>query len=149
MSENLLKLIPHDPQFVPAATPREVATVLLRMLFLHADGVSARETAAVEFIDQGGNFEGVACPRCGAALDVDWWGDAVDAAFEGCFADLDVTLPCCSATCSLNDLRYEMPAGFSRFVLEARNPGRDLTDAEVEALERALGCRLRRVWARY
>src|SRR5438093_1118722 len=54
---------------------------------------------------------------------------------------------------TLNDLRYVWPAGFARFVLQARNPGlqgaMDLPAVDRAALEAIVGCRLRTIWARY
>ena len=106
-------------------------------------------TERVEFVDQGGNFEGVYCPVCGADLG-EWWPAAMDRAHAGHFADLAVTAPCCGAALSLNDLRYEWPAGFARFVLEAMNPGvPDLPATTLAELEQRLGAPLRVIWAHY
>ncbi len=114
-----------------------------------ADEVTLVVSPAVEFIDHGGNFERVECSRCGAALKEDWWSDAMDAAYETRFANLLTNVPCCGETVSLNDLRYVMPAGFARFVLTARNPGRGCTSDEILNLEQVVGCKLRVIWARY
>lgn len=79
-----------------------------------------------------------------------WWPDAMDRAHGRHFADLAVTVPCCGAATSLNDLRYDWPAGFARFVLEATNPGvPELPDAALAELERRLGAPLRVVRAHY
>lgn len=44
------------------------------------------------------------------------------------FANLMIVMPCCDGVTSLNSLRYEWPAGFARFILQAMNPGiEDLT----------------------
>jgi hypothetical protein len=63
---------------------------------------------------------------------------------------LDVTVPCCGSTVSLNDLDYDWPAGFARFVVEARNPRvGNLSDAEMRELELIVRTRLRPIRARY
>jgi hypothetical protein len=60
------------------------------------------------------------------------------------------TVACCGALVSLNDLIYEWPAGFARFVLEAMNPNvRDIADDELASLAAILGTPLRKIWARY
>jgi hypothetical protein len=73
----------------------------------------------------------------------------MDAAHQEGFADLSVELPWCGDVCSLNDLRYEWRAGFARFVLKVESPGRDIDGEQLGALETALGCKLRRIWAHY
>jgi len=74
----------------------------------------------------------------------------MDRASEGRFADLSVVLPCCGVVASLNDLRYEWPAGCARFVLEAMNPGGPaLSAAQVAQLEQLVGCPLRLIRAHY
>jgi len=61
-----------------------------------------------------------------------------------------VTLPCCGAGSHLEELRYEWPQGFARFVLEARNANiggpTDVDDQEVAGL---LGTPVRRILAHY
>lgn len=114
-----------------------------------ADEVCAREFATVRFVDQGGNFEGVFCPHCDADL-TEWWSTAMDRAAEAEFSDLSVTVPCCDTATTLNDLRYDWPAGFARFFLEVRGPGvPEPPAAMLEALQRTLGCQLRTIWVHY
>jgi hypothetical protein len=67
------------------------------------------------------------------------------------FVALQVIVPCCHIQTTLNDLRYKWPAGFARFIMEVRNPGRSeaLTEEEIRQLEHLLGCKLRQVLAHY
>jgi hypothetical protein len=149
MSVNYLKLIPIDPQFVPDHATQEEARVLLTSFLNKADEIRVRFTASIEFINQGANFIKVTCPSCDALLPVDQWGQAMDLAYRSHFSDLSMMMPCCGSRQSLNDLRYDWPAGFARFVLQARDPGADLTQAQVEVLQRLLGCSLRKIWAHW
>lgn len=149
MSDNFLRLIPADPVYVPGATAREAARKLLASFVPQADAVVVEVTDEVSFIDQGSNFERVICPVCGTELDVRWWQSAMDKAYEKRFSDLVVNTPCCSAESSLNDLDYQWPAGFSQFMLEARNPNGDLDDRQRGELEAILGCAVRKIWAHY
>ncbi len=147
MSDNLLRLIPCDPQYVPALSSQKRAEQLLRSYLKAADEVRIRVTEQVEFIDPGANLQRISCPSCGATLTIEQWQEAMDSAFQHHFADLVVAMSCCGREQSLNDLRYDWPAGFARFVLEARNQGGDLDETQLEALQQILGCRLRMIWA--
>jgi hypothetical protein len=149
MSDNYMRWIPVSPEYIPDALASEEARRLLTSFVPHADEVRVWLTSDIEFIDQGSNWERVHCPNCGSELDIRWWQEAMDAAYATKFTNLIVLLPCCHNECSLNDLRYERPAGFARFVLEARNPEADLNDAQVQALEQKLGCALRKIWTHY
>jgi hypothetical protein len=148
MADTILRLIPEDPEVVPSATAREKATQVLRRT-MPAEDVSNLVTPHVRFVDCGGNFEGVACPRCGANVG-EWWTLAMEASHEAQFCDLRVTLPCCAQRTTLNDLVYSWPAGLARFTLEVLNPGLSSVPEPVrQRLEATLGCRLRLIWADY
>jgi hypothetical protein len=148
MSASYYKLIPTDPDYVPDAAVRERARTRFASFVPGAEQVTAEVREHVEFVPAMGNFEAVSCPVCGTLLDNDWWVQAMDAAYsERRFADLAVTLPCCGEASSLNDLRYDFPQGFARFVLSAFDPNiSDLDDWQVRDLEELLDCKLRKVW---
>lgn len=150
MSDNLLRFIPTDPTLVPDVAAREVALDRLRRWLPDADEVTETATDHVMFVDPGANFERVSCPSCGAELELAGWQDEMGRAAEGEFADLSMLMPCCGASVSLNDLHYEWPAGFARYVLDVRNPGvPDLADDRRAELEVLLGTPVRRIWAHY
>ena len=112
--------------------------------------VEATVSDTVEFVDPGGNFERVLCPACNTEI-TRWWVGAMEAAYESRFENLMITLPCCGTSSSLNDLQYDWPAGFARFVLEVRNAniGGILPANEVAELEALLGCAVKQVLAHY
>lgn len=149
MSASYYQLIPTVPDYVPDAAARELACQRFAAFIPEAEQVTAEVTEHIEFISAMGSFETVSCPVCGALQDNSWWMRAMDAAYsERGFADLRITLPCCGAASSLNDLRYYFPQGFARFVLSAFEPNiLDLEDWQTQELEKLLGCQLRRVWA--
>jgi hypothetical protein len=149
MSVDTLKLIPVLPEYVPGDAMLRRACDLLESFFPGAKKTSCETTAEVRFIDQGQNWERVICPVCETELEPQWWAQAMDRAHQAGFADLRVNLPCCGAVSSLNDLQYELPAGFARVVLSVRDPDRDIDDKQLETLENVLGCKLRKIWARY
>jgi len=149
MSDNILKLIPVDPWFVPDYAARLAALDCLSTWFPEADAVSGAESEDVNFVDPGLNLERIICQACGSELDLAIWQGLMDAAFETQFADLTVTMPCCGSALSLNDLHYDEAAGFARCVLEVLNPRADLSDEQCDQLEQMLGCPLRKIWAQY
>jgi hypothetical protein len=144
MSDDLLRWIPVEPTFVPAEDAAMRAVEWLRARAPGADEVTSRVTEEIELVDCGGNLERIECPRCGAELDVEWWGEAMATAAEMSFRDRSVEMPCCDETVDLAALRYEAPQGFARFVLEARNAGIGMPTAEDAAqLGRLLGTDVR------
>jgi len=151
MSDNYLRLIPTDPEWVPDPLAREKSRQLLEKMLPEAQEITVDVGDHVGFVDQGANFESVGCPSCGAILDVEWWQGEMDKAMESNCADLSTSPPCCGRQTSLNDLRYVWPAGFARFTLEAMNPnrGEDLDPTQLGQLEQLLGCKLRQIWAHY
>ena len=150
MSDDYLRLIPTQPDFVPTVGGAESARRRLAELVPDAEEVTAIVTDDVEFIDQGANFERIRCPKCGRQLETEWWHARMDEAAVASFAALEVSMPCCGARVSLNDLIYEWPAGFARFVLEAMNPNAgDLSDVALADVAKALGAPLRKIWAHY
>lgn len=168
MSDSWYILIPEDPNYVPDRSRREQALMLFSHYLDGAEEINAPVYDKIVFIDQGENFATVSCPACRSKLDEGWWGaqmseacgldpkiDWMDAGdyFENAqptFESLDVVVPCCGSFVSLNDLKYNFPAGFARFALEAQYPPiPDLSDEHLAQLERVLGCKLRKIWARY
>jgi hypothetical protein len=148
MSDNVLQLIPTDPQFQPAPEGAKQARKLLMTFTPQADSVTARFAESVEFFHPGSNGLEIHCPACGADAS-DWWAGAMDTAWESHFDNLTATAHCCGASVSLNDLRYDGPAGFGRFVLEARNPNiSDLSPSQLALLQTTLGCTVRQIWVR-
>lgn len=152
MSLHVLRLIPTDPAWTPSQAGAEEAARILVELF-PASPVASTVYDETIFIDQGGNFEEVRCPRCRAVIAGEWWGDRMDEAAATSFTDLAVVTPCCHLATSLNDLDYRMPAGFARFELSVsdwNNGGSTgLAGEELQSVVAAVGHDLRQVLARY
>lgn len=149
MSDNWLIFIPVDPQAHPTQASADKAVELLRSFAPDAgDEVSATFFDKVAFQDCGSNWSGVECHQCGEDIE-EWWADATSDAYKSGFEDLRATTPCCGHSTTLNDLNYVWPAGFSRFVLEAKNPNIKQTTAEQDAaLSEALRLDLKKIWRR-
>ncbi|WP_088892891.1 hypothetical protein [Leptolyngbya ohadii] len=151
MSVEYLQLIPHNPSYIPPEQDQSIALEALARLLPEAAGIEILIYDSVQFIDQGENWESLCCSLCSSCLAIDWWQNSMDKAYETLFDNLSVTLPCCGRQTSLNDLNYQMPAGFSQFVLSIRDPnlGRNLTDSELEPIEKVLNCKVKQIWSRY
>lgn len=127
MSDNWLLVIPTDPAWLPANVTATAALDVFRTLVSvhHAvRNVRTEMHGEVEFIDPGENWHEVRCPTCSAALETRWWRGRIGEAYATRFTQLGVIAPCCGTRTSLNDLGYDWPAGFARFVLSATNPDR-------------------------
>lgn len=151
MSSEFLSIIPVDPRYVPTADVQESAVAAFARMLPMAESIDAVMHREICFIDAGMKFETVSCPLCGCELDPVWWSDAMDAAQQNAFENLEVTLPCCDSASTLNNLTYRMPSGFARFALQAREPklGRYLTVDKLQALESILGTPLKQIWSQH
>ncbi len=150
MSNNVLRLIPTDPSYVPDDQAQQQAREVFATLVPQAQEVHLKVTDAPVFYDAGANMETIVCPACGTILDDQWWMKEMDRAYnEGKFTELTISTPCCDTRCSLNELVYDWPMGFARFVLEAVSPRTDIGDRQQDLLEQILQCKLRKIWARY
>jgi hypothetical protein len=147
VSDNFLILIPTDPQWAPDVASGSRALAVLQALAPRAHEYKEERLEAVIFVDQGSNFEEVRCLNCGAQLDMEWFTEQMN---RPTFDDLAIVMPCCGKPSSLNHLDFRWPAGFARFLIEARNPGRRaLTEDEERRVEEALGHPVRQIWAHY
>ena len=73
----------------------------------------------MHFADAGQYFESVKCPSCNTNL-MEWWGNAMDSAYsdEHGFINIKTTTPCCSMKTSLHNLKYNLPQGFYKTMIE-------------------------------
>ncbi|WP_172385367.1 hypothetical protein [Streptomyces sp. MNP-20] len=151
MSDGKLSVVPSNPHWQPDRDAADRAAAVVRSFALGGRDtvkpeVSWHDTAV--FVDCGANLEKIECPRCEAPLDIGWWADQMGTHGESGFADLMVTVPCCGAHTSLNDLNYDWPCGFAQFEITVRNPQRDwFNDREIALVAEALGQPVRQVKA--
>ena len=150
MSDNYLTVIPTDPYWRPGREAADRAAAVLAGMLPDDDarrGMDVMWHDTVEMVHCYANLTKISCPCCGAALDTgDWWGKAVSDGYDSGFPTLMVTVPCCAAETSINDLVYDWPMGFAQFRIEVLYPNRGwLTDAELAAVTDALGHPLRQI----
>jgi len=149
MSDDFLRLIPSSPFYIPDEKAINKALKVIRDDFSLAESINAEAYESPRFIDQGSNWVRVFCSNCNLEIDIDWWQSAMDQAYESDFRILNMKVPCCGVEMSLNDLRYDLPAGFAKFKIEIRNPGKDITESCCKQLESILGIPIRIIWAHY
>ncbi len=148
MSDTFLRIIPTTPSYVPNENYQRNAVTFLTQLF-PGNQIEQEISETIQFIDQGANFESVACNLCGQQLEIEKWQDVMDNAFQNNFDDLKFTTPCCNQITSLNDLDYRMPAGFAKYFLSISNPQRELSRDEISNLKTILDTDIKIVWAHY
>ena len=146
MSDNWIRLVPDDPRYVPDRARQVRAKARFAEIAPKGEiDVEVRDT--VTFFDCGGNFERILCSSCEAEIPVEWWQARMDEDYGEGFQLANCVLPCCSAQCTLNDLVYEWPQAFGKFVLEAMNPNIGmLKDEHKRELEGILGTKLRVIY---
>lgn len=149
MSDNILKLIPSSPNYLPGKESIDQAVSLLKISIPSIVDIKVMVSEKVRFIDSGTNWERILCPNCSAPIDMEWWQNAMDKAFKNGFRDLCINVPCCGSETTLNDLRYDWPAGFARFSIEIHNPRIEIPNEVLKRLEAILGVSLRKIWAHY
>ena len=135
MSSNYLRLIPSDPNFMPEEQAQIQARAIFETFVPKAYEISSRAYENVIFVDAGVNYERISCPFCGAVLNHNWWINEMNWSYNKTnFTDLTTSTPCCEIRCTLNDLRYEWPMGFPRFIIEAIDPGTDIEETQFTIL---------------
>ena len=149
MSDNILKLIPFSPTYMPDDYSIEKALTHLQQHVQSADNINVVKSNLPRFIDQGANFEKIICPNCTSLIDVNWWQEAMDKAYKNGFEDLTIKTSCCGMETSLNELKYYWPAGFARLSIEIRNPRTEIPDDVLEKVEEILHSHIRKIWAHY
>lgn len=149
-SGSILKIIPVEPNFEPG---KEQQRAIMNYLITKYpfNEVNSTLTKAVEFIDCGENFESVTCNLCGQNIEMEAWQEVMDWASQNNFNDLTFITPCCHEKANLNDLKYTMPSGFSKYRIEILAP--EFTDTQnddlTQKIKAILGKDIRLIWANY
>lgn len=146
MSDNWIIIIPGEPNYVPPRDAQERAVSLFKSFAPRADEIRMEVSDAIRFIDCGANFSAIFCPHCRKEVSIDWWQEAMKGEAEAGFPLNQRMLPCCAASATLHDLKYDWPQGFARFSLEVMNAGiGDLSPEQLTSLEQALECPIRKI----
>ena len=155
VSDNYLRLVPTNPTWEPDAEAADVATEYVASCFARpgdsADEVTSEFYGEVAVIDSGVNTESAKCKHCRASVNLAWVFEVIGQRADD-LSQLDVVMPCCSETSSLNDLEYDWPMGFASFEISVLNGTRDQYELQREELERVgslLGHPVRQILAHY
>jgi hypothetical protein len=139
VSDDVLRIVPTDPEWTPDDVALRRAVRVLRELLPHADGVRGEVHDGVVLVTDGGGPEQVVCPACGEDLDQSWWVQRLERAAAQGYARLGVVTPCCATRTSLGELRFDRPAAFARTELRARRAGGELGEVDLARVGHALG----------
>ena len=148
MSSTVLKIIPANPTFVPVKIHEGNAKSLLTRFF-KPEQIEFITTDTIGFIDQGQNFESVACNLCGQNIEIEDWQNAMDEAYQTHFNDLAFVTPCCHEKTSLNDLTYHSAAGFAKFIILISDAQNEIPEKVIKELQIILETTLKTIWAHY
>ncbi|MFA1773424.1 hypothetical protein ACD591_19140 [Rufibacter glacialis] len=105
----------------------------------------------IEFVDSGVNLETISCSHCGSIIESELWQEEMTKAHKADFEDMDFITPCCKKEESLNNLKYNTEAGFSKYQVTIINPDYNKVNyAEfVTLLEKQTGIKMKLIWAKY
>ncbi len=148
MSSHILKIISKNVMYLPTDTALESALAYLKGIY-NESVVSFEITSEVEFIDQGGNFETVSCNLCQKQMEVEFWFEKMNIAFENKFRDLNFTTKCCNKETNLNILNYDGDTGFAKFSISIQSRLQGLSFEQQQALEMILKTDLKWFWCQF
>ncbi len=145
-SGHQLRIISIDPAFQPSPESQEQ---VLSRLIAHYDKseISSTLYKDVQFVDPGQNFETVTCNNCKQEIDMQAWQEMMSTAHEKHFADLSIVTHCCGKPSTLNELVYQSPAGFARYILTVIDPSKEIEAEVLSDLEQTLGTKLKLIYA--
>ncbi|WP_409311018.1 hypothetical protein [Pectobacterium sp. B1J-3] len=149
MSDYIVRYFPADRFFQPSQQIADKAALFLEAVL--GAPVTYDLYDKMAFIDGGETFGDIHCPQCGKKLDVEWWSDEMSESYEKShFHRLDITTPCCGVNTTLDQLNYEFPVSFGRFLLNVENPDELLSNKpeQFAELEILVGGNLREIVAR-
>ena len=149
-SGDYLRVIPTDPNFVPT---KEHQRKLMNYLASKYPDKEIKSTLnkTVEFIDSGSNFESLVCNVCGQNMEIEDWQNAMDRAYQNSFTDLTFRTSCCDNKTSLNELNYDKPMAFSKYLIEIVNPeiANFEQDEFLKNINSLIGQKTRLIWTHY
>lgn len=149
-SGHYLKLIPMNPNYTPSESLQKDLIILLAKKYPENE-IESHLSKRIEFIDPGVNFEKVFCNICEKEIDMDIWSDFMSEWYKKENASMKFTTPCCNTISNLNDLNYDSPSGYSKFVLVINNA--EYYPVVVESVKKSIegktGEKFREIWARY
>lgn len=144
----VLKIISTNPSYVPNKIQVNNAKYFLAKIYIKHQ-IEFITTDTIEFIDQGQNFDSVSCNLCRRNMEIEFWQNAMDEAYQKRFTDLTIVTPCCHKKTSLNDLNYHSAAGFAKFTMSISDAENELSEKDFKELQDILGVPLRNIWAHY
>ena len=123
-SSNQLIIIPVNPEI---SLSKEISLELVKFLseaFKNKE-ICIQLDTKINFVDCGENLEKITCPNCEKEIQLEYWQEIMEKAFEAGFSDLTFTINCCEAVTNLNSLIYKGNCGFSKYRITIYDPDFD------------------------
>ncbi|MEL7149368.1 MAG: hypothetical protein AAGK71_01475 [Pseudomonadota bacterium] len=150
MSDRFLVVIPADPHAEMPATANALRDALENLA--DTDEARLKDYGKLQFIDAGKLAESVTCPKCSHGLPAEEWRNWMNRDWhaEDGFHLHEIEVPCCGEKMTLNDLSYDAPQGFARWIVSARVMERGLLNGEeLKHLEKLAGIPLTAIAQEY
>ncbi len=134
MSETFIVLIPDNINFIPSKEQILKIDQILQIYFDFKVYYKFEINRNIEFYDPGMNFEEILCPFCNTVIQLEWWQAQMGKYYipNHGFQHLEIETPCCQKQTTLNALKYNFKAGFSRFAIIIN----DLVNLEQDIVNR-------------
>lgn len=148
MSDNRIRIIPADPEFIPDREVQDKLLTCAKRLAPAAEKFESGEYGSVQFIDCGSNLSAIKCPLCGSALDPGWWQNIMgELSVDDGISMEEFTLPCCGRAADISRLLYDFDQGFSRYCLDILNPNiNGLSGTQVSEIESIMGRKIKVIY---
>lgn len=142
MSDHILTIIPEKP-YITLSKEQQKQSIRYLSHILQTDNIEVKHFTNPEFIDCGQNLEHIYCPQCHQELSFEWWGQAMDHAYQHAFQNLSICMPCCGNTSSLDTLDYDAPCGFARIAIVIWNPNDTLSTSQIQQISHIVQCKIK------
>ena len=138
MSNTIFRIFPKH--HYPTYSDEKIIEAVDTLKIYSKEEITFTNYGSVQFIDCGQGLEHIFCPWCGRELDIKFWKEAMDKAYNnGSFGYLGIRMPCCNLPSSLEELIYVKPCGFAAFVIEVHDPEIIPCAAELHEMGKCFG----------
>jgi hypothetical protein len=161
MSDDVLKIVPTDCEYVPNIESHQKAIELLESILPDGEMCQVNVYENIEFIDQGENLDTVICPNCKTKSELDIYDEhnpvrVVIDRMEESFSKTQpieaiIEMPCCNNCIPVHTIEFDWPAAFAKSELSIWNPNikDNLSNDDLGKFEELFGCKLKQIRAYY
>ena len=138
MSDTIYRIFPR--YYYPMYTDEQIISAVNMLKSTSQEEITFTNYKSIQFIDCGEGLEHIFCPWCGCEIDIGFWQEVMNKAFDdSSFKHLGLQMPCCDLSSSLEELIYIKPCGFATFVIEVWNPTNIPCTVELHEMGKCFG----------